>query len=85
MTAGSACFVSMSARGAARSFGGADALMAVLDALAAWEHDGKPQQNRLRLRLVSRGNLSFAVKRGKVYARGDHYLLAWMDLGGTHG
>jgi hypothetical protein len=85
MTWGSACFVSTSARGTARSFGSADAVLAVQEAIAAWERDGRPGQTRLRLRLVSKDSHSFAVKRGKVYARNDHYLLAWMEIGGTHG
>jgi protein-L-isoaspartate(D-aspartate) O-methyltransferase len=80
---GSACFVSMSARGKARSFGSADALLAVQDVLSAWERSGKPTQNRLRLRLIPRQNDSFTVQHGKVYTRRDHYLLAWMDQDGS--
>jgi protein-L-isoaspartate(D-aspartate) O-methyltransferase len=85
ITPGSACFVSMRAGGSARSFGSADALLAVQDALDGWERAGKPQQDRLRLRLVSRDSPSFAVQQGKVYTRRDHYLIAWMDVGDTHG
>ena len=79
---GSACFVSTMARGTARSFGGADALLAVQEALAAWERDGKPQVDRLRLRLVPSGvDYAENTRRGKAYRRRDHTLIAWMDLG----
>ncbi len=80
---GSACFVSTSARGTARSFGSADALLAVQEVLTAWERDGKPKQERLRLRLIPRQNDSFSVRGGKVYSRRDHYLCAWMDQDGS--
>jgi hypothetical protein len=79
ITHGSACFVPINARGSARVFGGSDALLAVEDALAAWVRDGKPQQDRLRLRLVPKDNFSFAVKRGKVYPRRDHAVIVWME------
>jgi hypothetical protein len=79
LTNGSACFVSTSARGSARCFGSSDALIAVEDALAAWIRDGKPQQERLRLRLVPKDNFSFAVRRGKVYPRRDHAVIVWME------
>jgi protein-L-isoaspartate(D-aspartate) O-methyltransferase len=81
---GSACFVSMGAKGTARSFGSADALLAVQDAIAAWERDGKPRQDRLRLRLAPKG-YSLAGMRGRVYPRRDHDLVAWLERGGTHG
>ena len=80
MMPGSACFVSTAARGTARSFGSADAFMEVEAALIAWERDGKPAQDRLRLRLIPKENDSFAVRRGKVYTRRDHTLCAWMEL-----
>ncbi len=82
ITQGSACFVPVAGRGAARSVGSADALLAVQDAVIAWERDGKPRQDRLRLRLVSKDCHSFAVKQGKVYPRRDHYLLAWLEPNG---
>lgn len=81
---GSACFVSMSGRGTARSFGSADALLAVQDAISAWERDGKPRQDRLRLRLVPKG-ASLDGVRGRVYARRDHNLVAWLERGETDG
>lgn len=79
LTNGSACFVPTSARGSARCFGSSDALLAVEDALAAWIRDGKPQQDRLRLRLVPKDSFSFAVQRGKVYPRRDHAVIVWME------
>ncbi len=84
MTQGSVCFVSVSARGTARSFGSADAVLAVQESLEAWERDGKPRQERLRLRVVPKGR-PFDAGQGKVYTRRDHDLVAWLELGGTHG
>jgi hypothetical protein len=54
----------------------------VQDALTAWERDGKPQVERLRLRLVPRGATPSApnVSHAKVYPRRDHTLVAWLDL-----
>ncbi len=82
ITPGSASFVSLSERGTAKSFGSADALLAVQDALTAWERDGKPQVERLRLRLVPRGATPSIpnVSHAKVYPRRDHTLVAWLDL-----
>ncbi len=74
-----ACFVPVHTHGLARSFGGADALLAVQDALTAWEQDGKPQQDRLRLRLVPIAQAS-AVTHGKIYTRRDHALIASMEI-----
>ena len=73
----------MSARGAARSFGSADALLAVQETIDRLGADGKPQQDRLRLRLVPRRTVRSMVKRGKVYTRRDHDLIAWLERGGT--
>ncbi|MFN8563487.1 MAG: hypothetical protein U0703_18160 [Anaerolineae bacterium] len=80
---GSACFVPVGAQGAARSFGSADALLAVQETISAWERDGKPRQERLRMRLVPKGRSLDGV-RGKVYARRDHDLIAWLERGGTN-
>lgn len=80
---GSACFVPVGAQGAARSFGSADALLAVQETIAAWERDGKPRQERLRMRLVPKG-WSLDGVPGKVYTRRDHDLIAWLERGGTN-
>ncbi|MFN8450817.1 MAG: methyltransferase domain-containing protein [Anaerolineae bacterium] len=80
---GSACFVPVGAQGAARSFGSADALLAVQETISAWERDGKPRQERLRMRLVPKGRSLDGV-RGKVYTRRDHDLIAWLERGGTN-
>ncbi len=82
---GSACFVTVGDGSKAFSFGGADALMAIEDTLEAWQQAGKPQQDRLRLRLVPKTDEQFRVKRGSVYSRRDHYLLAWLEIGGRNG
>lgn len=79
---GSACFVSTMARGTARGFGSADALLAVQEAISAWERAGKPQVDRLRLRLVPDGSdIARSSHAGKAYPRRDHTLVTWMDLG----
>lgn len=80
---GSACFVSTTARGTARGFGSADALLAVQEAISTWERAGKPQVDRLRLRLVARGaEDTDGLREGKQYPRRDHTLVAWMDVRG---
>lgn len=78
ITQGSACFVPVGAQGAARSFGSADAVLAVQEMIAAWERDGKPRQDRLRLRLVPTGQ-SFDANGARVYTRRDHDLIAWLE------
>ncbi|MEP7291731.1 MAG: methyltransferase domain-containing protein [Chloroflexota bacterium] len=83
MTPGSACFVSSAERGTARSFGSADALLAAQEALAAWERDGKPQGDRLRLRLVPKSaapETASAPQDAKAYPRRDHMLIVSMEL-----
>ncbi|MCC6802563.1 MAG: methyltransferase domain-containing protein [Anaerolineae bacterium] len=82
ITPGSACFVPVGAKGAARSFGSADALLAVQETSAHWERDGKPRQDRLRLRLIPSGQ-PFDGGRAKVYTRRDHDLIAWLEREGT--
>ncbi len=83
---GSACFVTVGSEGSkAFNFGGADALMAIEDALSSWQRARKPQQDRLRLRLVPKTNGQFTVERGSVYNRRDHYLLVWLEIGGRNG
>jgi hypothetical protein len=84
MEQGSACFVSVTERGMARNFGSADAIMAVEAALAAWARDGKPQADKLRLRLVP-GQTYPRTGAGmppqwKAYPRRDHTLIAWMQV-----
>ncbi len=81
---GSACFVTVGEGSKASSFGGADALMAIEDALESWKQAGKPQQDRLRLRLVPKTDGQFSVERGSVYSRRDHLLLAWLEIGGKN-
>ncbi|HYO89448.1 MAG TPA: protein-L-isoaspartate O-methyltransferase [Candidatus Limnocylindrales bacterium] len=78
---GSACFVSTRGEGRACVFGGADTLLAVQDAISAWEAAGCPSVTRLRLRLTpaESGTPPSAPRGGRVYVRGDHYLEAWFD------
>lgn len=81
MSAGSACFVSVTERGMARSFGSSDAIIAVETALQAWERDGKPQADKLHLRLVPRASsASVTTERRKTYRRRDHTLVVWMQV-----
>ncbi len=87
ITHGSACFVTVDGDNStlARSFGSADAQLAVADALEAWDRAGKPQQDRLRLRLVPKTSSQFTTQQGSVYSRRDHYLLVWLEMGGKNG
>ncbi len=83
MMHGSACFVSTSERGAARCYGSADALLAVQEALSAWERSGKPQADQLRLRLVPEHTPKTSLDipaRARVFPRRDHSLYAWLDV-----
>jgi protein-L-isoaspartate(D-aspartate) O-methyltransferase len=76
---GSACFLPMAGNGAVRCFGGADALLAMQDAVKAWDAGGRPSVNRLRLRLTPKGRSGTQPAQGKVYVRRDHVLHAWLE------
>jgi protein-L-isoaspartate(D-aspartate) O-methyltransferase len=78
---GSACFVSTRGEGKVQVFGGADTLLAVQDAISAWEAAGRPSVTRLRLRLTpaDSGTPPKAPRGGRVYLRGQHYLEVWFD------
>lgn len=84
MSPGSACFVSVTERGMARSFGSSDAIIAVETALQAWEREGKPQADKLRLRLVPTHTPPRPTPdmpmQWKAYPRRDHTLLVWMHV-----
>ncbi|MDZ4767100.1 MAG: rRNA adenine N-6-methyltransferase family protein [Chloroflexota bacterium] len=86
MARGSACFVPIAGAGALRCYGGADAFLALQDALTAWEAAARPGINRLRLRLTPKtaDDLKIAApisapNEGKRYVRRDHIVHAWMD------
>lgn len=74
---GSACFVTYDGRGAAFTFAGPDAFLALQDALHAWDQRGRPGARELRLRLTPLAQAAPEAGSGAVYARQDHYLHAW--------
>lgn len=76
----SAVFVPNQAEGKAHCYAGSDALMALHDALVAWESAARPSIDRLRLRLVPLEGGKPGVKNGKLYTRHHHYLHVWLDM-----
>ncbi len=77
---GSVCFVPAGSHGEAQLLGGADALLALQDCVAAWERAGRPGLDRLRLRLtpLDRPQPTPGGVAGRVYARAEHHLEAWL-------
>lgn len=80
---GSACFVPIGSDGAVRCFGGADAFLALQDALTAWDAAGRPGIHRLRLRLtavnIDAPSVKDTVSGVKRYVRRDHVVEAWLE------
>lgn len=79
LTQGSACFIPVEGEGMAYCYGGADSFLAIEDALNAWEQDGRPSRDRLRLRLIPSGRGEPSIHTGKLYPRRDHILHAWFE------
>lgn len=77
--AGSACFVPLEGHGETHIFGAMDTLMALQEALAAWDQAGRPGSKEIRLRLVPIEHMKPAINTGKIYTRDDHYLHVWQD------
>lgn len=77
---GSAVFIPMRGRGQVRTFGAADALLALQDALAAWQRADRPTISRLRLRLYPISQPAPSIRQGKLYSRRDHHVYAWLEI-----
>jgi protein-L-isoaspartate(D-aspartate) O-methyltransferase len=80
-TPASAVFVPYLGLGYTYCFAGADAFLAVEDALNQWQDAGRPAIDMLRLRLVPRDHGRPQITSGKVYERRDHYLHVWQETG----
>lgn len=78
--AGSASFVPFHAHGEARSFGSPDALLAIQDALLAWDAAGRPGWQALRLRLYPKAEPPPESAGGQLYTRYDHFIHAWQAI-----
>lgn len=74
---GSACFVPVDAAGQAYCFGGSDAFVSIQEAASAWEAAGRPTVDRLRLRLVAKGDSRPLPDDARVYPRPNHDLIVW--------
>jgi protein-L-isoaspartate(D-aspartate) O-methyltransferase len=87
LTRGSACFVPLRGQGAARYFGGGDALLAVREMLDQWGAAGRPGSDRLRLELTPRERSLIleparVVNGVRIFPRFDHELRMWIDTEG---
>ncbi|MEQ8674498.1 MAG: methyltransferase domain-containing protein [Aggregatilineales bacterium] len=78
-TAGSACFVPYFGLGGTHCFAGADAFLMVEELVNNWQEQGRPGIDRLRLRLIPRGETRPEISTGKLYERKEHYLHVWFD------
>jgi protein-L-isoaspartate(D-aspartate) O-methyltransferase len=76
---GSAVFIPIRGRGQVRAFGAADALLALQDALVAWQRADRPIISRLRLRLYPISQPAPSIQGGKLYTRRDHHVHAWLE------
>ncbi len=79
ITQGSACFVPYNGHGESHAFGGPDAFMALQTALADWNSAGRPDSDRLRLRLIPHTAAPPVIQTGKLYLRQEHYLHVWQE------
>lgn len=79
LASGSACFVPLTTHGQVHCFGALDALMAVQEALSAWNRSGRPDSRRVRLRLTPIGQPQPLISGGRLFRREDHYLHVWQD------
>lgn len=79
ITSGSACFVPFQGYGQVHTFAGADAFMALRDALEAWNAAGRPSSDRLRMRLMAKKAGRPRPAGGMIYSRLYHDLVIWMD------
>ncbi|MCL4247344.1 MAG: methyltransferase [Anaerolineae bacterium] len=80
LSRGSAVFVSLEGDLKAWVFGGADAILAVQDAYAAWKAAGMPSDEQLHIRLVTRADGEAPMPEGvRVYPRMTHDVHAWLD------
>lgn len=81
VTRGSACFVPYGSQGEAHSFAGADAFMALQEAVDSWDKAGRPGSDHLRLRLIPHRSSEPVPKTqySKTYARPYHNLQVWLE------
>jgi protein-L-isoaspartate(D-aspartate) O-methyltransferase len=79
---GSACFVPYDASGRTLTFASADTFMALNDTLNVWDRAGRPDVNRLRLRLMPKTLTSVLTPQPNyaVYSRLYHDVHVWLDL-----
>jgi len=81
ITAGSACFVPFNGNGIAHHFGGADAFLAMQDALNAWNEAGRPGSANLRLQLLPKKTTQPIELKplSRLYSREYHDLFVWLE------
>lgn len=77
-TPASACFVPYFGGGATHCFAGADAFLELDAKLHDWQAAGRPGLDRLHLDLIPHEHGIAADVPGRVYARRDHFLHAWI-------
>ena len=76
---GSACFVPYNGHGEVFCFGAPHAFMALQSALADWDSAGRPDSDRLRLRLIPVDQGQPTIENGVLYTRKEHYIHAWQE------
>ena len=77
-TPGSVAFAPYQAGGLARCFGGSSAFIKMQNRFDSWRADKLATIDRLRLRLLPKGESHSNVRRGKTFARQDHDLQVWL-------
>jgi protein-L-isoaspartate(D-aspartate) O-methyltransferase len=78
ISAGSACFVPYQGEGKVFTFGAADSLLALQDAVAHWDAAGRPNADRLRVKLTPNARPAEAL-HGRVFDRPYHRLHLWLE------
>lgn len=77
-TAGSLAIAAYAGGGSVRSFGAPAAFQQLRQLCDGWRAGGEALMDRLRLRLIPRGNARASDFDGKTFARRHHHLQAWL-------
>jgi protein-L-isoaspartate(D-aspartate) O-methyltransferase len=74
---GSLCFVPDNGQGKAFCFGASDAFVAIDELASVWQANGRPMVDRMRLRLVPKGDTRPLPENARVFSRPHHNLIVW--------
>lgn len=74
---GSLCFVPDNGQGRAFCFGASDAFVTIDELAATWHAQGRPMVDRMRLRLVPKGDDRPLPENARRFARPHHDLIVW--------